>query len=102
MNTMFAVSAAAVALEAKAQPYIAAALGSRMPAATALVLPAAYAGVVLVNVVAASFAVISLGMKVGKARKKYNVEVRELGVACEAAFRACALPRAADAPCALA
>ena len=76
MNTMFAVSAALVALEAKAQPYIAAALGSRMPAATALVLPAAYAGVVLVNVVAASFAVMSLGMKVGKARKKYNVEVR--------------------------
>ena len=76
MKTMVALSAVAVALEAKAQPYIAAALGSRLPAATPLVLPAAYAGVVLVNVVAASFALIKLGMAVGKARKQYKVEVR--------------------------
>jgi hypothetical protein len=76
MKTMVALSAVAVALESKLQPYIAEALGSRMPAATTLVLPAAYAGVVLVNVVAASFALIKLGMAVGKARKKYGVEVR--------------------------
>ena len=73
---MIALSAVAVALEAKAQPYINAALGSRLPADTPLSLPAAYAGVVLVNVIAASFALISLGMAVGKARKKYGVEVR--------------------------
>jgi hypothetical protein len=76
MKTMIALSAVAVALEAKAQPYIVAALGSRLPADTPLSLPAAYAGVVLVNVVAASFALISLGMAVGKARKQYKVEVR--------------------------
>ena len=76
MKTMIAMSAVAVALEARAQPYIEAALGSRLPAPTALSLPAAYAGVVLVNVVAASFALIKLGMAVGKARKTYNVEVR--------------------------
>ena len=75
MKMMVALSAVAVALEGKAQPYIAAALGERMPAATQLALPAAYAGVVLVNVVAASFALIKLGMAVGKARKQYKVEV---------------------------
>ena len=76
MKTMIMLSAVAVALEAKAQPYIAAALGSRLPADTPLSLPAAYAGVVLVNVVAASFALISLGMAVGRARKTYKVEAR--------------------------
>ena len=57
MKTMVALSAVAVALEAKAQPYIAAALGSRLPVDTPLSLPAAYAGVVLVraNETAATF-----------------------------------------------
>ena len=76
MKTMIALSAVAVALEAKAQPYIVEALGSRLPADTPLRLPAAYSAVILVNVIGASFALISLGMAVGKARKKYNVEVR--------------------------
>ena len=85
MKTMIALSAVAVALDAKAQPYINAALGSRLPKDTPLSLPAAYSGVVLVNVVAASFALVSLGMAVGKARKKYGVEVRRSARRCVAA-----------------
>ena len=35
-----------------------------------------HAQAALVNVVGASFALISLGMRVGKARKQYKVEAR--------------------------
>jgi hypothetical protein len=79
MNKILAASAVLCALEAKATPLLAAALGERLPAATALVLPAAYAGVVLVNVVGATFALLKLGFAVGAARKKYKIDVRPRG-----------------------
>jgi hypothetical protein len=91
MNLVVAASAALCALEARAAPLITAALGARLPAATSLVLPAAFAGVVLVNVIGASFAVMKLGFAVGKARKTYKIEARRATRICrlreEAHFR---------------
>ena len=76
------MGAAAVlcALEEKASPLLAlklAGMGAKIPQAASLALPAAYAGVVAVNAVGGTFTMMKLGMDVGKARKKYNVEVRK-------------------------
>ncbi len=69
-------AAALCALEEKAVPPLLAKLGAKLPEAKKLALPAAFAGVVAVNAVGSSFTIIKLGMEVGKARKKYGVDVR--------------------------
>ena len=72
IGTMFAGSAALCAAESFALAALKQSSGVDLLARSELGLPKAYAGVVAVNAVGASFALISLGMKVGAARKKYK------------------------------
>lgn len=74
---MIAVASAVVAAEEKYfAPWAAAQLKAHLPKATALTLPPAYGAVLLVNLVGATMVLIVLGMRVGKARKAFKVEVR--------------------------
>ncbi len=69
MNKALAASAVLCALESKALSALSASpLAAKLPAATPLLLSPLYAGVLLVNLVAASYTLIVLGMRVGKAR----------------------------------
>ena len=74
---MLAAAGALCAAEEKYfAPFAAAKLGAHLPKKTALNLPPAYGAVLLVNLVGATFTLIALGMRVGKARKQFKVEVR--------------------------
>ena len=77
---MIAVAGALCAAEEKyVQPYAAQQLAQYLPEKTALSLPPAYAAVLVVNLVGATMTLIALGMRVGKARKAFKIEVRRRG-----------------------
>uniref|UniRef100_A0A061S7B3 Glutathione S-transferase n=1 Tax=Tetraselmis sp. GSL018 TaxID=582737 RepID=A0A061S7B3_9CHLO len=48
--------------------------GANLPSLTKLEVPGLYGAVILANAVGTGFVLFKLGMEVGKARKKYNVE----------------------------
>ena len=92
---MLAAAGALCAAEEKyLAPWASAQLGPVLPKATALKLPPAYAAVLLVNLVGATFVLITLGMRVGKARKQFKVEVRSLSPSGRCRPCACAPFRA--------
>ena len=75
---MIAVAGALCAAEEKyLAPWAASQLGAHLPKATALKLPPAYGAVLLVNLVGATMVLIALGMRVGRARKQFKVEVSQ-------------------------
>jgi hypothetical protein len=93
---LIAVASAVVAAEEKyLAPYLAAQLKAHLPKPTAVMLPPAYSAVLLVNLVGATVVLIVLGMRVGKARKAFKIEVR-CGACGAARVPAAALPCAAQ------
>ena len=106
MNSIFAVSAALAAIEAKALQALAThggPLGQQLTTSKALSVSPLYSGVIAVNVVGGSMAMLTLSMKVGQvcprcapgapelapltpcaaqARKKYGVEYPTMCVPC--------------------
>jgi len=71
MNGIFAISAALAAMEAQALKALASSsnpLATKLTTGKALTLSPLYSGVVAVNVVGGTYAMFTLGMKVGKVR----------------------------------